>query len=74
MNEIRYGNFKIGCNTLYYLQMNIKVTRKNVTNYFRINVRFVFVYAKTTLSTECQKNVATRLILTELTASVFHRI
>ena len=38
-----------------YLQMNIKATRKNVTNDFRINFRYVFVRAKTTLSMECQK-------------------
>ena len=29
--------------------------KKNVTNDFRINFRYVFVYAKTTLSMECQK-------------------
>ena len=28
---------------------------KNVTNDFRINFRYVFVDAKTTLSMECQK-------------------
>ena len=37
------------------LAMNIKATRKNVTNDFRINFRYVFVHAKTTLSMECQK-------------------
>ena len=30
-------------------------TRKNVTNDFRINFRYVFVHAKTTLSIEYQK-------------------
>ena len=29
--------------------------KKNVTNDFRINFRYVFVHAKTTLSMECQK-------------------
>ena len=29
--------------------------KKNVTNDFRINFRYVFVHAKTTLSRECQK-------------------
>ena len=29
--------------------------KKNVTNEFRINVCFVFVHAKTSLSLECQK-------------------
>ena len=29
--------------------------QKNVTNDFRINFRYVFVQAKTTLSLECQK-------------------
>ena len=28
--------------------------QKNVTNNFRINFRYVFVHAKTTLSKECQ--------------------
>ena len=28
---------------------------ENVTNDLRINFRYVFVYAKTTLSIECQK-------------------
>ena len=47
MSEIKCGNIKIG---VFYLQMNIKATRKNVTNDFRINFRYVFVHAKTTLS------------------------
>ena len=34
MSEIRYGNFK---NRLYYLQMNIKATRRNDTNDFCMN-------------------------------------
>ena len=29
--------------------------KKNMTNDFRINFRYVFVHAKTTLSVECQK-------------------
>ena len=29
--------------------------QKNVTNDFRINFRYIFVHAKTTLSMECQK-------------------
>ena len=29
--------------------------KKNVTNDFRMNFRYVFVHAKTTLSMECQK-------------------
>ena len=29
-------------NQLYYLQMNIEATRKNVTNDFRKNFRYVF--------------------------------
>ena len=46
MGEIKYGNFK---NRLYHLLMNIKATRKNLTNEFRINFRYVFVHVKTTL-------------------------
>ena len=38
-----------------FFAMNIKATRKNDTNDFRINFRYVFVHAKTTLSMECQK-------------------
>ena len=52
MSEIKYGIF---LNRLYYLQMNINATRKNVTNDFRIHFPYVFVHAKTTLSKECQK-------------------
>ena len=29
--------------------------KKNVTNDFRMNFRYIFVHAKTTLSMECQK-------------------
>ena len=29
--------------------------KKNVSNDFRMNFRYVFVHAKTTLSMECQK-------------------
>ena len=52
MGEIKYEKFK---NRLYYLQMNIKTTRKNVTNDLRKKSRHGFVHAKTTLSLECQK-------------------
>ena len=52
MGEIKCANLK---NRLYYLQMNIKATRKNVTNDFRINFRYEFVRVKKTLSMECQK-------------------
>ena len=52
MSEIKYENFK---NRLYYSQMNIEATQKNVTNDFRMNFRHVFVHAKTNLSMECQK-------------------
>ena len=40
---------------MYFLQMNIKATRNNVTNDFRIKFRYVFVHAKTKLSIEYQK-------------------
>ena len=50
MSEIKYGNFKIG-----YLQIDIQATRKNVTNYFRINICYALVHAKTTLSVDSQK-------------------
>ena len=54
MNEIEYRNFKSGCITCKF---NIKATRINVTNDFRIKFRYmyVFVHSKTTLSMECQK-------------------
>ena len=52
MSEIKYGNFKIGCITY---KKNIKATRKNNTNDFRINFRSIFVHAQPTLSVECQK-------------------
>ena len=42
-------------NSVDDLQMNIKATRKNVTNYFRIHFRYVVVHTKTTLSMECQR-------------------
>ena len=38
-----------------YLQMNIKMTRGNVINDFRIIFRYEIVHAKTTLSLECQR-------------------
>ena len=56
-------------NLLYYLQMNIKATRKNVTNDFLINFRYVFINAKTTQW--MPENVASRRILTKMVASVF---
>ena len=34
---------------------NIKVTRRNVTNDFRLHFPYVIVHAKTTLSLECQR-------------------
>ena len=52
MNEIKYGDFK---NRLYFLQMSIQATRKNVTNEFCINFCYVFVHGKATLPMECQK-------------------
>ena len=54
--------------------MNIKATRKNVTNDFRINFRCVLVHAKTTLVNGMLENVASRRILTKMAASVFHSI
>ena len=48
MIEIKYENFKIGCITC-----NHQSDQKNVENDFRINFRYVFVHAKTTLSMEC---------------------
>ena len=66
MNEIKYVIFQ---NRLYNLQRNIKATRKNVTNDFRINFRYVFVHAKTNA-----RNAASMRILTKMAASVFHRI
>ena len=35
--------------------MNIKSTRRNVTNDFRISFRYVIVHAKMTLLMECQR-------------------
>ena len=48
MSEIKYGNFKIGIITC---KGTSKRPEKNVTNDFR----YVFVYANTALSMECQK-------------------
>ena len=61
-------------NRLYYLQMNIEATRKNVTNDFHMNFRYVFVHAKTTPVNGMPENEASRRILTKMTASIFHRI
>ena len=47
--------------------------QKNVTNDFRMNFRYVFVPANTTFN-GMPENVVSRRILTEMTASVFHRI
>ena len=52
MSEIKYGNFKIGIITC---KGTSKRPEKNVTNDFRMNIRYVFVYANTALSMECQK-------------------
>ena len=61
-------------NGLCYLQMNIEVTRKNVTNSFRMNFRYVFVHAKNDSVNGMPENVAPRRLLTKMTVSVFHRI
>ena len=52
MGEIKYGNFKIGSITC---QGTSKRPEKNVTNDFRVNFRYIFIQAKTTLSIEYQK-------------------
>ena len=52
MGEIKQGNFKIGCITC---KGTSKRPEKNVTNDFRVNFRYAFVHAKTTLSIEYQK-------------------
>ena len=54
------------------LANDIKVTRKNVTNDFRIDFRYVFIHAKMTVI-GMPENVASRRILTKTSASVFHR-
>ena len=54
--------------------MNIKATRKNVTNDFRKKIRSVFVHAKNDSVSGIVENVASRRILTKMAASVFHRI
>ena len=51
MSEIKYGNFKISC----IITKEHQSDQKNNTNDFRLNFRYVFVHAKTTLSMECQK-------------------
>ena len=52
MSEIKNGNFKIGFITC---KRTSKRPEKNVTNDFRINFRYVFVHAKTTLSMDARK-------------------
>ena len=52
MSEIKYENFKWAVLLANEHQSDQK---KNVTNDFRINFRYVLVHAKTTLSMECQK-------------------
>ena len=47
--------------------------KKNDTTDFRINFRYVLDHAKTTLD-GMSENIASRRILTKMTASVFHRI
>ena len=41
--------------TAVLLANEIKTTIRNVTNAFRIHVRYVFVHAETSLSIECQR-------------------
>ena len=48
--------------------------KKNVTNDFRINFRYVFVHAKNGAVNGMPENVARGRILTKMAASVFHRI
>ena len=48
--------------------------QKNVTNAFPINFRHVFVHTKNDSVNGMPENVASRRILTEMAASVFHRI
>ena len=54
--------------------MNIEATRKNVTNDFRMNFRYVFVHAKNDSGNGMPENVASRRILTKMTVSVFHKL
>ena len=70
MSEIKYGNFKIN----YCLQMNIKVTRKTVTNDFCNRFSLCIRSRKNDPVNGMPENVALRRILTKMTASVFHRI
>ena len=52
MSEIKYGIFKTGFITC---KRTSKRPEKNVTKDFRMNFRYEFLHAKTTLSMECQK-------------------
>ena len=54
--------------------MNIKATRRNVTNDFHIHFHYVIVHAKNDSVIGMPENVASRRILTKVAASVFHRI
>ena len=47
--------------------------KKKVTKDFRINFLYVFVHAKNDSVSGMPENVASRRILTKMTASVFHR-
>ena len=71
MSEIKYGKFQ---NRLYYLQMNIKATRKILQIIVCINFCYVFVHAKQDSINGMPENEASRWILTKMAASVFHRI
>ena len=59
---------------LYYLQMYIKATRKNVTNNFLFKFSPSIRSHKNDTVNEMPENVALRRILTKMAASVFHRI
>ena len=61
-------------NRLYNLQMNIKATRKNVTNDFSYKCSPYIRSRKNKSVNEMPENVASRRILTKMVASAFHRI
>ena len=46
---------KISKSTVLLANEHQSDLKKNVTNAIRLNFRYVFVHAKTTLSMECQK-------------------
>ena len=60
-------------NQLCHLQMNIEATRKNVTNDFCIKFLLCFHSRKNDSVNGLPENVASRRILTKMTASVYHR-